>query len=743
HPSLSLSPSLSLALSLSYENRERKRKGHDGLLLGGGAALTCDSFKETCSCTRERVGRGEERGRGPAARKELDAMQTPTAQSPLPLLPRRASSGEIRNLAAVSSSLLPAFGTLVDDTYPRLKRYIIAPYDRRYRWWQMFLILLVVYSAWISPFELAFQHVGSGSLLYPDLVVDCFFAIDIIVTFFVAYLDKSTYLLVDDPKKIAMRYITRLWFPMDVASTVPFQIVYRVFTGRRNGGTAFGFLNLLRLWRLRRVSSLFASCHSQLREDIITPPPNPPARERHPVQLLLDEIHQADMCEFCMPYFLLTSFYSDTFLQVTLFTVHAAGCMYYWMAVHYRVKQDTWIGTQIENFQEKSIWTGYVYSMYWAIVTLSTVGYGDLHSQNTGEKVFNIFYMLFNIGLTAYLIGNMTNLIVHGATRTFMMRDKINEVSRFASKKRLPDTLREQMMAHLQLKFKTAELQQEEVLADLPKAIRSSIAQHLFQGTLENCYLFKGVSEDIIIQLVSELKAEYYPPKVDIIMRNEIPTDFYIIVSGAVDVLTYKNGSEQFLTKLGATEMAGEIGVIFNIPQPFTVRSKRLSQVVRISHRHFTQIVQSNIADGQKIISNFLQFLKNLSPEMLDEIPFVKEMLSDMNDERSEATEDIEELDTSIPSHVGDPNAGGTGTTISPTSDDPPRRVIMHGHHPDEADTQHKVSAKLVFLPESIEEVLKLAEKKFGIAATKVLMSDGSEVEELTVLRDNDKIFVC
>ena len=75
------------------------------------------------------------------------------------------------------------------------------------RWWQTFLVVLVVYSAWVSPFELAFKKVATGSLLPVDLVVDAFFALDIVLTFFVAYLDKSTYLLVDDHKKIAVRYV--------------------------------------------------------------------------------------------------------------------------------------------------------------------------------------------------------------------------------------------------------------------------------------------------------------------------------------------------------------------------------------------------------------------------------------------------------------------------------------------------------------------------------------------------------
>lgn len=70
------------------------------------------------------------------------------------------------------------------------------------------------------------------------------------------------------------------------------------------------------------------------------------------------------------------------------------------------------------DFHEQSLWIQYVTSMYWSITTLTTVGYGDLHAENIGEMIFNTFYMLFNLGLTAYLIGNMTNLVVHGTRRT-------------------------------------------------------------------------------------------------------------------------------------------------------------------------------------------------------------------------------------------------------------------------------------------------------------------------------------
>ncbi|KAL5558301.1 hypothetical protein UlMin_034512 [Ulmus minor] len=630
-------------------------------------------------------------------------MASSEPRTPLSLPFRRHSSGDIRNLTSVSSSLLPAFGTVIEEGHLQLKKYVIAPYDRRYRVWQTFLVVLVIYSAWASPFELAFKKVATGSLMPIDLTVDAFFAIDIVLTFFVAYLDPSTYLLVDDHKKIAARYVVRLWFTMDVASTLPFQLIYRIITGKTPSGEVFGFLNLLRLWRLRRVSQLFTRLEKDTR----------------------------------FSYFLTRT---SKLICVTLFAVHSAGCFYYWLATHYKHTNETWIGSIVPDFEHRSIWLGYTYSMYWSIVTLTTVGYGDLHAVNTGEKVFNMFYMLFNIGLTSYLIGNMTNLIVHNAVRTFAMRDGINQILRYASKNRLPEGLKDQMLAHMQLKFKTVELQQEGVLEDLPKAIRSSIAQHLFHRTVEKTYFFKGVSEDLIVQMVADMKAEYYPPKVDIILQNEIPTDFYILVSGSVDVFTYKNGTEQLLSKLGASDMAGEIAVLLNVPQPFTVRTRRLSQVIRMSHLHFKQILQPQSEDGRILVSNFLEYLKSLKQEMLEELPFVIDLLSSLNTERMESNGDLpsqEELVNNI-----DANIGGIHETSTAWSSTLPVRVIIHGHDPNENMVEDDTKGKLVHLPDSIEELLRLAEKKFGKRGSTIVMADGSQVEELNALRENDHLFI-
>ncbi|MQM18086.1 hypothetical protein Taro_051072 [Colocasia esculenta] len=110
---------------------------------------------------------------------------------------RRSSSLSTKQMLSIVSS-------------PCTSNAIFTTFDCKSRAWETFLILLVVYSAWVSPFEFGFLEHSTGGLAIADNVVNGFFTVDIILTFFVAFLDKTTYLLIDNPREIAWRY-ARTW----------------------------------------------------------------------------------------------------------------------------------------------------------------------------------------------------------------------------------------------------------------------------------------------------------------------------------------------------------------------------------------------------------------------------------------------------------------------------------------------------------------------------------------------------
>jgi hypothetical protein len=83
-----------------------------------------------------------------------------------------------------------------------------------------------------------------------------------------------------------------------------------------------------------------------------------------------------------------------------------------------------------------------------------------------------------------------------------LQRDTIHAASQFAARNQLPKHIRDEMLAHICLRYKTEGLKQKETLDSLPKGIRSSIAYHLFFPIIEKVYLFRGVSFTCMLQLV-------------------------------------------------------------------------------------------------------------------------------------------------------------------------------------------------------------------------------------------------
>ena len=51
-------------------------------------------------------------------------------------------------------------------------------------------------------------------------------------------------------------------------------------------------------------------------------------------------------------------------------------------------------------------------SIYWAISTIATVGYGDIHPYGVNEKLFTLLWMVIGVAFYSYTVSTLSNIML-------------------------------------------------------------------------------------------------------------------------------------------------------------------------------------------------------------------------------------------------------------------------------------------------------------------------------------------
>lgn len=91
---------------------------------------------------------------------------------------------------------------------------------------------------------------------------------------------------------------------------------------------------------------------------------------------------------------------SKLFIKLFFFS-HLVACVWFYLGNNV-ANTETWLS--VKGFEEKSNSFKYTVSLYWAITTISTTGYGDITPQNEGEFLFSLFIMILGSMFFGYLL---------------------------------------------------------------------------------------------------------------------------------------------------------------------------------------------------------------------------------------------------------------------------------------------------------------------------------------------------
>eukprot|EP00466_Bigelowiella_natans_P011604 jgi/Bigna1/141776/aug1.65_g16484 len=444
--------------------------------------------------------------------------------------------------------------------------YVIMHTGAFYQVWWYTVAFSAVISGIFTPLIMAFYN----DLLYAEIPLDIVFYIDIVITFFVSVQIHGW--TITNNWIIAQEYL-RFWFWIDLIAIIPFEFMV--------GGNSHGqFLRLFRLLRLRRLFPLFAKAE------------------------------KSRFCNFTLvsvvKYFSMAAYYG-----------HWSACIFYELASIQDYDEGTWVAICVPGLEKRPTSIRYLISIYWAFTTLTTVGYGDISPQNSDERVWGTIYVIINLGLQAYIVGNMTALASKPDLETHQFRQQLDDVQVFMKQNNIPLALRAQVIQFLQLQQRMKTTAGNDLVNSLPYAIRMPIKKHQYSEILEQIDIFRGVSKPFLNMVMANVEEEVFMPSMQVINCSDLSSSFYMIIEGECELLVSPTGNiqEQMdnevpCAKIGVGSHFGCEGFFSSSNQPYTIRVTEVCVVMKMEARVRRIMLQQHPRDLQVVTINIKRRLE-------------------------------------------------------------------------------------------------------------------------------------
>jgi hypothetical protein len=137
----------------------------------------------------------------------------------------------------------------------------VDPRSDNHKKWDIYVAILLIYTAYVTPYEVAFLSTRLNVLFCINFVVNISFFADMVKSFFTAFYDSERQLWVGDSDKIVTTYL-KGWFAIDLVSILPFDSVGLFMDSdalaKFKAARIIRLLRLLKLLRLLRSMRMFA-----------------------------------------------------------------------------------------------------------------------------------------------------------------------------------------------------------------------------------------------------------------------------------------------------------------------------------------------------------------------------------------------------------------------------------------------------------------------------------------------------
>jgi CRP-like cAMP-binding protein len=459
--------------------------------------------------------------------------------------------------------------------------------------WDLHIAALIIYSCVTVPLVIAFDddegNTFPTSMENFDIYVDLMFFTDMIVTCWTGILDPCGNLVWD--QKIVVCDYLKSWFFIDFMSTMPFD---RIMAAAEPSSDA-AQLRAIKMIRIVRLVRLFKIVKKMKLGEFL---------DEHEHIIPVNRSMLAIM---------------NMLLQI-IFLGHILGCVWHMLTTS---NQANWynqryecVGPAMEGNDDpgtipphckQTLALRYTASLYWAITTMATVGYGDINTQNPSEQGYAIFVMLIGASTFGYTLGMVSALVANINPSAAAKARKITTLKAFCHENTLPHDMQRRLNRQWRYMFKNKCLFDERKLfgdlppilctemlkADTTAHLRKQLPTLLGNGSLKN-YIGNSYTMDtyFLSEIIPLLKPLFTEANEEIVQQGSMGAHCYWIVVGKV-VLQVVDGEKTVkVADRTRGQSFAENFVCSDLVSPSTARSGDNTEVVALYRKDAKELMK-------------------------------------------------------------------------------------------------------------------------------------------------------
>lgn len=422
---------------------------------------------------------------------------------------------------------------------------------------------MIIFSVFIDPIRLTFSEIDYEFYLYIDCIFDICFMTDIIFNFFIPYSEKGV--LEKKSKKICLNYLAR-WFIFDLVSSIPFSLIILILNSTEGNSNLLSLKNILRISRIYRMFKWatvfrllkFAKYKSNKRAD------------------------ESDLEEDTAVLRIVK------FLFFFIILIHISSCLWIYIGLPTENENFTWI--YYNYLSDSTPGEVYLASMYFNLVTMYTIGYGDIRPYTFWERFYNCIFMSIAIVLYSFSVTSLSTIFQRYNMLKAKLNYKLEYVKDLFIKYNLSKELHRKIKVAIRHNLGKVVVEKFDLLDSLPESLKKRIFVYMYKSGLSELNFFLKQEQEFIFYVLPMLKSQVWTRGEIVISHGGFIEEMYIVGNGTLSVKLEKYGNVQ-ISLIKKNQHFGDILIYYNENSKYKIdcfTSK--CELLTISKFDFSQI---------------------------------------------------------------------------------------------------------------------------------------------------------